>query len=98
MSREHRAGSIPSRIMSPWLSSAFDVMRMSPVSRTILALLGLLAVLAGIALLLDGLLPSRSHGPNPAWLEVAVGCGMGLAGFVMRRIARRLPADASTDA
>jgi uncharacterized membrane protein len=71
---------------------------MSPVSRTILALLGLLAMLAGIALLVDGLLPTRSHGPNPSWLEVMVGVFMVLAGFVVRRIARRVPADSSTDA
>ncbi len=73
-------------------------MSMSPVSRTILALLGLLAMLAGIALLLDGLLPTRSHGPNPSWLEVVVGFVMGLAGYVVRRIARRVPAHPSTEA
>jgi len=76
----------------------FDVMSMSPVSRTILSLLGLLAMLAGIASLADGLLPIRSHGPNPSWLEVVVGFVLGLAGFVVRRMARRVPADPSTDA
>ena len=72
-------------------------MSMPPVSRTILALLGLLAMLAGIALLLDGLLPTRSHEPNPSWLEVVIGIGIALAGFVVRRMARRVPPDPSTD-
>ena len=61
-------------------------------SKTIAGLFGLLAMVVGIALLLDGLLPMRSHGPNPSALEVAVGFVIGLAGFVVRRMARRSPA------
>ena len=73
-------------------------MSMAPVFRTILTVLGLLAMLAGIALLMDGLLPTRSKGPNPSWLGVVVGFGIGFAGFAVRRMARRAHADRSTDA
>ena len=57
--------------------------------KTILALLGLLAVLAGIVLFVDGLFPTRSHGPNPSGLEMVVGFLVALAGFLVRRQARR---------
>jgi hypothetical protein len=63
--------------------------RMRPVSKTIVALFGLLAMLAGIVLFVDGLLPTRSHGPNPSVFEMLVGFGIALAGFLVRRKARK---------
>ena len=69
---------------------------MRSLSRTIAALFGLLAMLAGIALLLDGLLPIRSHGPNPSGLEVVAGFVICLAGFLVRRVACRAPIDPPT--
>ena len=62
---------------------------MRSISRTIVAIVGLLVMLAGIGLFVDGVLPTRSHGPNPSVFEIAVGVVMGVAGFFVRRQAHR---------
>jgi uncharacterized membrane protein HdeD (DUF308 family) len=81
--------------MSGGSSATFGVKSMGFLTKSILAGLGVVAMLAGVLLLLDGLLPVRSHGTNPSWLEVAVGLLIGVAGFVMRRMARRAPVNPS---
>ena len=54
-------------------------------------------MLAGIVLLVDGLLPMRSHGPNLSGLETVVGFLLALAGFLVRRRAlRRVAANRRT--
>jgi hypothetical protein len=68
---------------------------MRSLTKSIMALLGILAMVASVLLLLDGLLPVRSHGTNPSWLEVAVALLIGVAGFLVRRMARRAPASPS---
>ena len=70
------------------LSLSFGVARMRPALRTIVALLGLVATLSGIGLFVDGLLPTRSHGPNPSSLAVVLGFVVALAGLLVRRKAR----------
>jgi hypothetical protein len=62
---------------------------MRSACKTILALLGLLAMLAGILFFVDGLLPIRSHAPNPSGLEMVVGFVAALAGFLVRSWALR---------
>jgi hypothetical protein len=62
-----------------------------------MALLGLLVMLVGIALLIDGLLLKRSPGPNPSWPIVGMGFVTGLVGWVVRRMARRAQTDSPTD-
>lgn len=59
------------------------------------AVLGLMAMVAGVVLVLNGLLPLRSHGPNPSWLEVVCGLLLGIAGFLLRHFTRRAPANPS---
>ena len=68
---------------------AFDIVRMRPLSRIVAALFGLLTILAGVPVLLDGLLPIRSHGPNPSVVEVIVGLAICVTGLFVRRRARR---------
>ena len=69
---------------------------MRTAAKSILALLGILIMLAGGALFLDGLLPLRSHGANPSWLEVVAGLVIGGGGFLLRRFARRALANRSS--
>ena len=54
---------------------------MRSLTKSIVALIGIVALLAGVLLLLDGLLPLRSLGRNPSWPEVAVGLLISVAGF-----------------
>jgi len=62
---------------------------MRSTSKSFTALFGLLIMLVGLALLLDGLLPIRSHGPNPSIGELVAGLAICLTGFLVRRMARR---------
>lgn len=62
---------------------------MRSLTKSVLALFGIVVMLAGGTLLLDGLLPLRSHGANPSWLEVIVGLLIIGAGFLLRHFARR---------
>ena len=59
-------------------------MDMQPVYRPLAAVVGLLAMLAGAGLLVDGLLPSRSNGPNPSWAEVIFGLVVTMSGAAIR--------------
>ena len=43
----------------------------------------------GSLLLLDGLFPTRSHGPNPSSIEMMMGVVLAILGCVMRRAFRR---------
>ena len=71
--------------------STFDIVCMRSIPKAFAALFGLLTMLAGLALLLDGLLPVRSHGSNPSVVEVVAVLVICLTGFLVRRMARRTP-------
>lgn len=63
----------------------------------VLRIIGVLIALCGVFFIHDGLLPMRSHGPNPLWSEVYLGLLVGstglivwlLASWVLRGLARR---------
>jgi hypothetical protein len=50
-----------------------------------LIIIGLLLVIIGGGLVLDGMLPTRSKGPNPSPFEIIVGLGLVLLGWLARR-------------
>ena len=83
------SSAVPGVIGPAWLRWPFDLIRMRSSFSSVSALLGLLAMLAGVLVLLDGLFPLRSRGPNPAWLEVGAGLSIGVTGLLVRRAARR---------
>jgi hypothetical protein len=49
------------------------------------AIIGLLLIIFGGLFVIDGILPTRSLGPNPSVLEMILGVGMGLIGWFIRQ-------------
>lgn len=44
----------------------------------------------GVLIIIDGLLPMRSDGPNPSWREVAGGAVTAVVGVSLLRLVRRI--------
>ena len=62
---------------------------MSHLPSRLMRITGLALLVLGILLVLDGLLPTRSDGPNPSWLVATVGVVLCVAGWMLRRAAFR---------
>jgi hypothetical protein len=70
---------------------------MKRIAAKSLRFLGAFVAVCGWLLVLDGLLPMRSHGPNPSWGEISLGVmvaapgimGWLIAVWLLRALARR---------
>jgi hypothetical protein len=70
---------------------------MKRIAAKSLRFLGAFVAVCGWLLVLDGLLPMRSHGPNPSWGEISLGVMVAAPGMVgwliavclLRALARR---------
>ena len=51
-----------------------------------IATTGLLLIMFGIFTLFDGILPMRSHGPNPLYAEIVTGILVGGVGWFIRYV------------
>jgi len=49
-----------------------------------LTITGLVLIILGGLFLVDGILPTRSHNPNPSILEIILGLGLGFLGWFIR--------------
>jgi hypothetical protein len=49
------------------------------------AIVGLLLMILGGLFVADGILPVRSHNPNPSFLEIILGLGVGFIGWIIRQ-------------
>jgi len=48
-------------------------------------IIGLLFLVLGGMILADGILPVRSQNPNPSFLEILFGLGVGFVGWIIRQ-------------
>jgi len=74
-----------------WLDRAIHVL-----DATAILIWGIVLTSLGILLFFDGLLPTKSEGPNPCWGEIFAGItiiGVGYAPFAVLRVRRRRKAD-----
>jgi hypothetical protein len=61
---------------------------MRHIASSLLQILGAILLVFGVLLAVDGLLPLRSHAPNPAWIEAVIGVVLFMVGWIFRRVAR----------
>lgn len=61
---------------------------MRQIAYRLLQIFGIVLLVLGVIFIGDGLLPLRSHGPNPSWVEVAAGVTFTVIGWILRRHAR----------
>jgi hypothetical protein len=62
---------------------------MSHLSSRLLQVVGIALIVFGVLLVAWGLLPIRYVGPNPDWIDFALGVGVCILGWLLRRIAVR---------
>jgi drug/metabolite transporter (DMT)-like permease len=51
--------------------------------KTVFTVFGLLLIILGGLFIIDGVLPVRSHNPNPSFLEIILGLGASFVGWII---------------
>jgi hypothetical protein len=58
---------------------------MSHLSSRLLLIGGVALLVFGVLIFADGLLPTRSAGPNSSWFEIVTGIVLCIVGWLLRR-------------